>query len=152
MQILEFGGVHVSEWIKTVVAVAALCIAANEFILKNRDVETAKMNNTRAFLLKGSEKEILDSASKLAEYTHSENLPGKWAVLKDLSPLHEYLVAWSACVESGLCDAKTSNRFLCTRIVGYEKNALAIFEKLGIKYTAEQRAHQYSGMLDACKL
>lgn len=148
----DFKGVHITEWIKIGLAFLAIIIAINEFVIKNDEIEAVKINNGRVFLMKGVDENVLNSLMKVIKYSENDGLDSskKWQVLLDATPMHEYLVAWSSCVANDMCARSTSEKFLCQRLIGYEKLAEKVLPKIDMEYDSNMRDQIYSGMLTYC--
>ena len=148
--------VHVTEWIKVAVAIVAVLIAVNEFLLKDRQLEREQVGNTGRFLSMGSESAVVQSLVGTIHNATDPELSAErgsreyWQVLAEATPMHEYLVAWSSCVASDLCHRDTGERILCGRLLAYEKLAKSLFQKIDQPYEREQRDKEYSGLLEKC--
>ena len=147
----HLGGLHITEWVKVGLAVAAGVIGFNEFILKDRAREAAKLTNTREFLLKGTNREVLISVSNTIRTVENSTKPDKWQAYAEAAPYQEYLAAWAVCVASDLCDDETSLKFLCQKIEETEMLTKALYQKIDIDFAKEKRDSFYSGMITECQ-
>lgn len=144
------------EWIKTIAAIAALFVAINEFLLKDKAAEVARLENAHAFLAMGVDPSIYGSVAKAIELSNQPekiNSTGTESlkILTELTPMHEYLVTWSACIAMDLCERESSLAYLCPKLTGYESLAAVILPKVVQSYDHNQRNSEYSGILNECE-
>lgn len=151
-QKLKIDDIHLTDWIKAGAAIVLVVTAINEFFIRDRDLELARLNNTREFLMRGSEPYILESLKLTIEHASQEqpDMSQSHTILIDITPINEYLISWSSCVATELCDFDTSADFLCERLRGYESLAVTVLRRLNMQYSFEDRNNQYSGMLQEC--
>jgi hypothetical protein len=146
-------GLGWSEFGKLIIGFGGLFIAFNEFILKNRSEETERFKNSQSFLLKTADSNITNSLVNTIKNARKPVSPedDHLQFLVEATPVHEFLVGWSACISGNLCEQNVTVTTFCYRLVGYEELAIQLFRKIEIPYNRNERNRQYHKMLDKCE-
>lgn len=140
------------DWIQTIAVVTALCVAFWELYINSDAPKLEKAQNTVELLREGYDDSVLTSLNAFVRGPNAlmKETEGNFTqALVDLTPYHEYLVAFAICYDTGLCLEEESLTFLCPRLKYYEDTIPLVF-KLYNKDLPAKRPLQNTKAWQAC--